>query len=132
MRQHIIDSSLLDFSDFPKWNPKSQTMMVQEFGLGNIFNSIQEFARVSSGDNHVAEVLEIASGQAGSGQGGKSTISTISNRFLKRWSVGTTVFLLALTFRCCSEKSDDEQVRCQLVFLVTWHYWSHVNFMIDM
>ena len=83
MKQHIINSSLLDFSDFPKWNPKFQTMMVKEFGLRNIFNSIQEFARASSGDNHVAEVLEITSGQAGSGQGGKSKISTRSKISLK-------------------------------------------------
>ena len=58
-------------------------MMVQEFGLGSIFNSIQEFARATSGDNHVAEVLEITSGQAGSGQGGKSKISTRSTTYLK-------------------------------------------------
>ena len=83
MQQHIIDSSLLDFADFPKWNPKFQTMMVQEFGLGSIFNSIQEFARATSGDNHVAEVLEITSGQAGSGKGRHSNISTRSNIYLK-------------------------------------------------
>ena len=77
MKQHIINSSLLDFSDLPKWNPKFQTMMVQEFGLRNILNSIQEFARASAGDNHMSEVLEITPGQAGSGPGGKSKISTL-------------------------------------------------------
>ena len=83
MKQHIINSSLLDFSDFPKWNPMFQTMMVQEFGLRNILNSSRPQVDDSSGDSNVAEVLEIPSGQAGPDQGGKSKMSFKSKRSLK-------------------------------------------------
>ena len=66
MTQHI--KGHIDFSDYPKWNLKFQTMMAREFGAVevDILNSSRPQVDDSSGDDHVAEVLEITSGSKGS------------------------------------------------------------------
>ena len=65
-KQHIKGHT--GFSDLPKWNLKFQTMMVRESGAVavDILNCSRPQVDDSSGDDHVAEVLEITSGSKGS------------------------------------------------------------------